>query len=1774
MDIDPANYQGDIDIVRFIDGILPADLHLKWDGYSLTLTTPGNGDQLVLDISYFGGYHYYGNFEGKITAGIEQLEFSDGTVWEVMDLLPALMVGTEGGDYLYGTYLADTITGYGGNDRLEGFEGDDLMAGGAGNDALFGGIGSDTIQGDDGDDVLYGNWQGSTGEGEDDNILTGGAGNDELHGDRGNDIMRGGTGNDTLYGGEGKEYYFFDTGDGGDVIYNGNYDLEYRVDWFNPDIIRLGEGITSADITVSRDGDNLVLAIGASGDSLTLGSWFGSMMAAASRGEQLEFADGTVWDVSDLADRAAGLEGPILAGAEGDDTLVSSEYWSDEILLGKGGADLLVGGIGCDWLDGGDGDDLLYGDTEGYDTQPLMWWDGVLDDRLDGGSGDDILYGGAGRDVLLGADGNDQLFGDTSSGGNTFDLANDMADTLNGGTGNDSLAGGEGDDTYVFTIGDGIDIINDHQNHDQDHLSLGPGMTTADLTGFSKSGNDLIVKVGTNGDQLTLTNWFGGRYGQLDVAFGDGTVLSAPELMALTPFYSLSGSSATDYLYGGNGDDVLDGGNDNDYLYAYDGDNQLSGGAGDDILDGGAGADLLDGGAGNDTLNGGDGDDIYVFGRGYGHDTVYSLDQYCNANSVVQLLPDVAPSEVLARYANDNSNDLVLSIAATNDTLTITGFFDPNYGQYWRLDGVEFGDGAVWDADHLTTLANEAANEAVLIGTGGDDVLTGSADNDILQGGAGNDLLSGGDGDDTYIFNPGDGVDRIVDGGGTDTIQFGDGITSDSLSLGLGSLLVRVGEQGEAIHIEDFNPAEPLNSSVIETFQFADGTVLTMADLLQRGFDIRGSAGDDWLAGTAIHDRITGDEGADTLAGGKGDDVLVGGAGNDTYLFNLGDGQDIIEDVSSAGEGNRLTFGTGIAASDLALEYLDGDLLIHVGEQGDALRLKDFDRFGNNGSLVADTLHFADGSQASLFALANTAPVVTVLPENQAALEDVAYSFTFPADIFSNVDAGDSLTYSAKLGNGDALPGWLAFDPVTGTFSGIPANSDVGNLEVAVTATDTAGALAVVSFSLEIANVNDAPFVATHIPGQSALENSAFSFTVPADAFADVDAGDWLTCTASLADASALPSWLVFDAGTRTFSGTPTSVSAGLWNVCVTVTDTEGASASDDFVLDVANHIVGTAAGDSLVGTVWRDVIEGLAGRDTLQGNEGDDIFLIEGADISYDTVSGGDGFDTVLGGSGDDVIRLSNFSEENTVEMIDGGAGINSIAGDNYANTIDLSKTILVNIARIESGLGGDTVIGFTGNDIIIGGGGRDNLQGNGGDELFLIEGVDDDYDTVSGGDGFDKVQGGVGNDVIRLGNFSGVNTVEMIDGGAGINSIEGDNYANTIDLSNTLLMNIARIESGLGGDTVIGSAAGDIIIGGGGKDNLQGGGGDDLFLIEGVDDDYDIFTGDDGFDTVLGGDGDDVIRLSNFSGTNSVEMIDGGAGINSIAGTDYGNVIDLSNTTLVNIAYIESGLGCDTVIGSAADDIISGGGGQDNLQGGGGDDLFLLEGVDDDYDTFNGGDGFDTVQGGDGDDVIRLSNFSGINTVETIDGGAGANSIAGTDYGNVIDLSNTTLVNIAYIESGLGCDTVIGSAADDIISGNGGNDSLTGKDGDDTYCFNLGDGADTINNYDTTGLDAVSFGEGIDQSGVGLFRNGNNLEIGYSDLDKVSVSNFFTNANYMVDEVDLVDGSYLGGADINRIIQDMAAFAVNEGITLSSVNDVRNNEQLMTIVANGWQA
>jgi Ca2+-binding RTX toxin-like protein len=337
-----------------------------------------------------------------------------------------------------------------------------------------------------------------------------------------------------------------------------------------------------------------------------------------------------------------------------------------------------------------------------------------------------------------------------------------------------------------------------------------------------------------------------------------------------------------------------------------------------------------------------------------------------------------------------------------------------------------------------------------------------------------------------------------------------------------------------------------------------------------------------------------------------------------------------------------------------------------------------------------------------------------------------------------------------------------------------------------------------------IAGGNNAPTVAFAIADQVATADAAFAFTVPVGGFADIDVGDVLSYTATQGDGAALPAWLSFDAATRTFSGTPTSTSAGLWTVRVTASDLAGESASDDFALDVARHTVGTATANNLVGTALRDFIEGLAGNDTLNGGAG------------ADTLSGGPGNDSYV------------FDNPGDVAIENPWEGVDAITSSSVSIILsaNVENLTLTGSASID-GTGNDVdnaLIGNAGNNTLLGGAGNDTLSGGGGGVDSLVGGLGNDTYTVyfrstqvveNEGEGTDTVNctmpytlaahvenlnliGGAGNHIRGTGNAMD----NLITGNAGNNTLDGKAGADT--LIGALGNDTYLFGAGYGGDTI----------------------------------------------------------------------------------------------------------------------------------------------------------------------------------------------------------------------------------------------------------------------------------------------------------------------------------------------------------------------------------
>lgn len=191
------------------------------------------------------------------------------------------------------------------------------------------------------------------------------------------------------------------------------------------------------------------------------------------------------------------------------------------------------------------------------------------------------------------------------------------------------------------------------------------------------------------------------------------------------------------------------------------------------------------------------------------------------------------------------------------------------------------------------------------------------------------------------------------------------------------------------------------------------------------------------------------------------------------------------------------------------------------------------------------------------------APTVTHQTDTQTWRRGVTVNFTLPSDTFTDPD-GDLFTYSARLATGAKLPSWLKFNSVAGTFTGkVPVTAN--GLSIVVTATDTTGMSTSETFS--VLTPASPPALNIQTSNQTWKAGKSFKLALSSKTFIDPD-GQKLTYMATLADGSALPSWLKFTGKTETFSGKAPKTATTL-SLKVTATDTSGLSASEIFTATI-----------------------------------------------------------------------------------------------------------------------------------------------------------------------------------------------------------------------------------------------------------------------------------------------------------------------------------------------------------------------------------------------------------------------------------------------------------------------------------------------------------------------------------------------------------------------------------------------------------------------------
>lgn len=651
------------------------------------------------------------------------------------------IIGGAGNDSITGNAHDNFLAGGSGDDRLDGGAGNDTLVGGEGQNTVIGGAGDDVFLQDLGvwsnqldggagvDTVKYNVHQpseerlermGDTGihadlqkgtvekwpalnlfsvdhvknienlhgsrlndriAGDDqDNELWGHDGNDTIRGRGGDDILRGGLGLDTLYGEDGNDIFLQD------------------------------------DETVSDDIDG-----GAGLDTVDYSAMIhpGRIVAPHEYGFGIEADLSREWVRKasalgvDYYDNVRNVENVI--GTSMKDVLIGDAQANT--LMGQGGDDTVRGGDGDDLLFGGDGNDMLYGDA-GNDTL----YGGLGDDTLEGGAGNDwfgqtqarehdVLRGGDGVDTVdysqtgahagiaagriglgiladLGAGRVDKLGEAGSSAYDTVSgienvVGTELADritgdaqanVLRGAGGADVLAGGEGDD--VLLGGDGDDQLSGDAGRDRLYGEAGDDWFFQDAAnaGNLLDGGDGRDTVDFSGPGRGLDAGAKGVF--LSLGKGFASLMDEPETSnVLRNIENAVGSARDDVLIGDAGANVLNGLAGNDVL---------SGGAGDDVLLGDEGSDLLSGDAGNDDLFGGQGDDTYLFGVGYGHDTIYESG---GGHDTIRINAG-ADQLWFARQGND----LEIRILGTDDALTVHDWYR--------------------DADHRVEIIH-AANQAV-----------------------------------------------------------------------------------------------------------------------------------------------------------------------------------------------------------------------------------------------------------------------------------------------------------------------------------------------------------------------------------------------------------------------------------------------------------------------------------------------------------------------------------------------------------------------------------------------------------------------------------------------------------------------------------------------------------------------------------------------------------------------------------------------------------------------------------------------------------------------------------------------------------------------------------------------------------------------------------------------------------------------------------------------------------------------------------------------------
>lgn len=614
--------------------------------------------------------------------------------------------------------------------------------------------------------------------------------------------------------------------------------------------------------------------------------------------------------------------------------------------------------------------------------------------------------------------------------------------------------------------------------------------------------------------------------------------------------------------------------------------------------------------------------------------------------------------------------------------------------------------------------------------------------------------------------------------------------------------------------------------------------------------------------------------------------------------------------------------------------------------------------------------------------------------------------------------------------------------------------------------------------------------------------------------------------------------------------------------------------------------IDGTEFDDFLSGTNVIDRVRGGLGNDRLEGGEGNDSYfynLGDGIDTIVDTASVGDENEVVFGagitsadlrldlasdqsdssrsdllirvGTNDDAIQLDTFDRNNALDLrtvesfrfADGGTltyeqllargfDLTGTDGDDQITGTSVADRIIsvTGADVLRSGLGDDQLDGGADNDQLVGQHGNDTYvfgRGSGQDTIIEVQGSQDAIRFATGAvpsnvvvtrnhhDLVFSLNGGIDRLTVSHYFLAPLFQIELVQFAAGtvwdqafINNLVQPSITGT-EGTDVLVgtQNDDRLVGLAGDDQLTGLAGNDLLDGGPGADQLAGGAGDDIYVVDEVEDSVIEAVGE-GIDTIQSG------------VTRALEA-------------------NVENLTL-------SGTGTINGTGNELNNVLTGNSAANVLTGGMGDDTYVI---------------------GAGDTVVELTG-EGIDTVQT--------GVPHTLGANVENLTLTGSSAVNGTGNGL-YNILIGNNANNVLNGGSGNDTLTGGQGNDvliggvgndTFRFSRGEGQDLVRDGGGT-ADKLLHDSGIDPLDLIISRQANDLRLAiHGSTDTVTIENWYAGTANRTETIQAGNGQTLLSTQVDQLIQAMAAFTQQSGLSWDQAIDQRPQD-VQAVLAASWQ-